>query len=606
MIMRNKNNENGSQSFGEIGENCIFLFKEAFGICKNFFSVYIALMAIVDAIDSIIVIVLYKYLLDCSRNGNSFQEIVFSLILFGGVGGLFTISIRAFLNRYYEVKILEVTKQVNLKLFAKAVQMDILNYDNEEYYDHFIRAMQNSDTQMNAIIKTCAGLISMMLSILGISGVVLYVDPAMFLFPFLACFIHFFSNLQMTKIRYKLNQELTPLTRKKDYCRRVFYQPEYAKEMRLTDIFGAHITLYKDAVSEEIKCERKYAAKLRIVKMINSIVGWVALVYYLPLQYLIYNSVVTSRLGLGDVSAMNESNQSLINNIDVLGNNMANLQEISLFGNYYKSFLECEKNIETRTGVFLENEIPKKIELKNVSFSYDGILEHSVLKNINMTIEPGQKIAIVGYNGSGKSSFIKLLLNLYTVTEGSIFYDGKKIEEFDCGSYRNQFGILFQDFQTYALSIKDNVLMGDNNDTDLKSAMSFAHIAEKVETLEEQENSVLTQEFNEKGILLSGGESQRLALARLYLRQKPVILLDEHTSALDPITEKKVNDDIFTKFKEHTIIYISHHLTSVCNADYIYFMENGEIVESGTHEELMKMNNRYKLMFDKQTSYYTA
>ncbi len=597
--------EQNAKSIREIGENCIYIFRESFRICKLFFSFYIIMMALVDAIDSVLVIILYKYLLDCTKKDVTFQSIMMVLILIGGCGGLFTIVVRALLSRYYDVKMLQVSKEINVKLFQKAVVMDITNFENEAYYDKYVRAMENSEVQISATMKAGAGFISMVMSVFSLTGILLLVDPVMFLFPLLACAVHLISNLSMTRIRYNLQRSITPITRKKAYCRRVFYQPEYSKEMRLTDIYEAHSKFYKETTVQELDCERKYASMLRLVKMVNCFVGWVALVYYFPMKYLVYNSVVTERLSISDVAAMNESNQSLTNSIDNLANNFVGLQEIGLFGSYYRQFLESRSEIETRTGLLTETDGPKLIEFKNVSFSYEGTSNYA-LRNINMSIKPGQKIAIVGYNGSGKSTLIKLLLNLYSATEGEICYNGKIVEAYDCDSYRSNFGILFQDFQTYALSVRDNILMGNYEGRDSTEAMRLANIYNRIDALPNKENSILTQEFDENGVLFSGGESQRIALARLYMENKSVIILDEHTSAMDPITEKKVNDTIFNHFKEQTIIYISHHLTSVCNADYIYFLDNGQIVEQGTHQDLMQQNHRYKTMFAKQSSYFTA
>lgn len=605
MIKTKINKPNNWNQLWDIGKNSIYIFKEGFSTCKLFFSFYVIIMAVIDVIDSILLIILYKYLIDCINREAEFGDVVTVLLLLGGGCGLFTIVARSLLSRSYEIKILRVAKKINKKLFEKSVIMDIYNYDNEDYYNNYVRAMDNSEVQAAAALKTGAGMISTLMSISSLTGILLLVDPVMFLFPILASLVHLFSNLGLTRIRYDLQREVTPLSRRKAYCRRVFYQPEYSKEMRLTDMYKVHSHFYEETTTKEVACERKYAKKIRMIKIFNCIVGWVALVYYLPMQYLIYNSIVTAKLALGDVAAMNESNQSLINSIDGLTNNMVGIQEIGLFGGYYKKFLESKCEIETRKGIRNFNRDPKVIEFRNVSFSYDGSTDY-VLKNINMKIVPGQKIAIVGYNGSGKSTLIKLLLNLYSATSGTIFYDGKAVEDYECANYRENFGILFQDFQTYALSICENISMGESTCENKQEAMELAQISELINSMPNKDESVLTQEFDEKGILLSGGESQRLALSRLYVKNSPIIILDEHTSAMDPMTEKEVNDTIFSRFSQNTIIYVSHHLTSVCNADYIYFLDNGKIVESGTHQELIILNKSYRTMFEKQSCYYTA
>lgn len=586
----------------EICRNCLHIFTVAFKVCPIFLGIYILLMALISAVDSVIIIALYKYLLDCVKNSVEFETMAQVLIMYGGGCGLLTISIRSILEKWYDIKIMDVNKVINRKLFKKAVSMDISNYDDREYYDKYIRAMEQGEMQVSAAIRTGTKLLSMATSIVSLTSMIIFINQTMVIFPLLASVIHFCTHVYNTKIRFNMQVEMTTASRKKAYCRRIFYQPEYTKEIRMTKISKVHEKIFKEATRDEIEIVTKYSKKLRKSMLLNDILGWVLLVYYLPMQYLVYNALVIQKMSVGDVAAMNEANQSLISSLDDLTVNMIGLQEIGLFGRHYRRFLDMESTIEMRKGEEINSKIPKVIEFKNVSFSYSN--NDYILKNISIKIEPGQKIAIVGYNGSGKTTFAKLLLNYYLPTDGNIYYDGKIIEKYDCKSYRKNFGILFQDFQIYALSLDDNVKMGENNNNSLTNAMKLADIYDRILELPKHEKSILTREFDDDGIMLSGGESQRIALARLYLQRKPIIVLDEHTSAMDPITEKKINDTIFSEFKDHTIICISHHLTSICKADYIYFFENGEIKEQGTHDMLMNLNNRYKLMFDKQSSYF--
>ena len=188
--------------------------------------------------------------------------------------------------------------------------------------------------------------------------------------------------------------------------------------------------------------------------------------------------------------------------------------------------------------------------------------------------------------------------------EGEILYGDVNLSQIDWREYINCFGILLQDYQIYALPIEDNIRMGKNQNSDVKTAAEKAGIAEVIYSLPEKEKSNLTREFDDSGILLSGGEQQRVALARLFMEKHPLIILDEPTSAMDPITEKKVNDTIFSEFADSTVVYISHHLTTTKGADHIYYFENGRIIEDGTHEELMEKRGKYSLMFEKQSSYY--
>lgn len=593
---------NKKVELAEIGKNCIYIFFEAFKICPLFFSIYILLSAISNSIDSILVIVLYKYLLDCTSNIVPFKTIVIVLILVGGVGGLITISIKSILSKIYDIKIMDVNKIVNQRLFKKASTMDISFYDDVDFYNNYVRAIQQGEVQVNAAIKAGSNIVSIFASITSLTGVVFFIDRKMVLFPLFASILHLLINMHVTHKKYEMQKELTPYLRKKEYCRRVFYQPEFSKEIRMTEISNVHNIIYNESTNNEITIVKKFAKKIRNSILLNSIFGWVILVYYLPMQYLIYNSLAVNKLLVSDVAAMNETNQSLVSALDNLNNNVTSLQEIGLFGRYYRSFFQTESNIETRKGLQVKYNNPQLIEFKNVSFAYDKENE-KVLKNVSLKIEPGKKVAIVGYNGSGKSTFIKLLLNLYSPSEGNILYNDINVNDYECKAYRSNFSTLFQDFQTYAMSIKENITMG-NDEQLIEQAMKYADIYEKLQLLPKGLESILSKEFNEDGVLLSGGESQRVALARLYLESNPIIILDEHTSAMDPLTEKKVNDIIFDVFHNKTIICISHHLSSICDFDYIYFFENGEIVEQGTHEFLMKLGRRYKLMYDKQSSYY--
>lgn len=218
------------------------------------------------------------------------------------------------------------------------------------------------------------------------------------------------------------------------------------------------------------------------------------------------------------------------------------------------------------------------------------------------------RIAIVGHNGAGKSTFVKLLMRLYDVTEGVIEVGGKDIRQYRLSAYRDLFGTIFQDFKIFAASICDNVLLRDNGgEADKKrvrDALAASGILGKVEGLKKGMESQLTREFDEDGVLLSGGEFQKLAIARVFAKDCEICILDEPSSALDPLSEYEIFENMMKACEGKTVIFISHRLSSTVLADRIYLLENGEVAESGSHRELMEQNGKYAEMYHMQAKRY--
>ena len=229
--------------------------------------------------------------------------------------------------------------------------------------------------------------------------------------------------------------------------------------------------------------------------------------------------------------------------------------------------------------------------------------------DVALTVEPGQKIALVGYNGSGKTTLVKLLLRLYDPDSGKICYHGNDIRDYQVMAYRRSVGSVFQDFKIYAASLKENVLMDVENGSreesyGVEQALYDAHFTLEDNRLSYQIETPLTTEFEKDGINLSGGEAQKVAIARTLYRKQDLIIMDEPSSALDPLAEYRLNQELNEIAKDKTVIFISHRLSTVRDADCIYMMENGRIVESGTHEQLLSKGGKYAAMWKMQAGLY--
>lgn len=225
-----------------------------------------------------------------------------------------------------------------------------------------------------------------------------------------------------------------------------------------------------------------------------------------------------------------------------------------------------------------------------------------------MTIKQGEKIAIVGFNGAGKTTLVKLLMRLYDPSSGEILLNGRNIKEYNLESYRGSLGVVFQDYKQFALSVVENVLgrpMREGDEAAVEDCLRRAGIWDKISALPEGINTRMTREFDDDGLILSGGESQKLAIASVYARNSSVVILDEPSSALDPIAEHDMYRQMYRACEGKTMIFISHRLSSAVDADRIFLIEDGSIKESGSHSELMRLNGSYAEMFKAQAESYT-
>ena len=263
--------------------------------------------------------------------------------------------------------------------------------------------------------------------------------------------------------------------------------------------------------------------------------------------------------------------------------------------------------VETTADSTIDNkEAAPEITFKNVSFAYPDV-EKPTIRNLDFTIKAGEKIALVGNNGAGKTTVVKLLCGLYDQTQGEILVDGKTIDDIGLDFYQDKISVLFQDTNPMAFTIEENITGlegGQGDEAKLQDSLKKAGLWEKIESLPQKEKTYITQTFSDDGILLSGGETQKLLLAKAIYKNGSFLILDEPTSALDPLAESKIYEEYNNLSKGKTAVFISHRLASTKFCDRIMFLENGTIVECGSHEELMAKGGKYKQMFDIQAQYY--
>lgn len=524
-------------------------------------------------------------------------------ILVMGIGQ----AIEVLVENWARAKFVKMTGKIQEDFIRKVADIDLICYDHKDYFDDFVIAAAQSEEMITTGVLSMAWILGNITTILTLGGLIMAINPIIAIFPILGFLINMVTRFSITKIEYNYEMERKRVMRKADYSKRIFYQPEYAKEIKLSKIEIPLRRQFEEAI-EDIMSEAKTAGiKIAILSLINWIFVFTFLSFFCVPMYLGYLALVKLSIGLGDVAAMNNAQGTVRNRLDSLNYAMVEFQKVGQFAERFRRFIEYDINIEGYKG---SKEVPVEksvLEIKDMSFRYEGASEDT-LKHIQMTVRPGEKIAIVGENGAGKTTFVKLLMRLYDVTEGSICYGGEDIRSFSTKAYRDIFGAVFQDYQLYGATLEENVWMDDTaiDEDHIRKALNLADFGAKLERLPKGLKTEMTREFSDEGTMLSGGEAQKVAIARMFAKtgKLAIAILDEPSSALDPFAEYKLNRNMMKAAKDATIIFISHRLSTTREADRIYMFEHGEIIEQGTHDELMALKGEYAKMFEKQAYYY--
>lgn len=490
---------------------------------------------------------------------------------------------------------------LNKTLYEKARELDLESYDNPEFYNNFILTIESSSDNIQNLMVLVKHYVGDIISLITISSILFTIDPWCLLIIIASVIIFLPISRKIGDLQMGRRTDNAKFHRRSDYFQRIFYLQEYAKEVRMNGIKPLLIERYNDAATDVVTNQQKYWKKISTYYCIQETgIHILGFMFILPL-YLGYCALVKHSLSAGDfVATFNGATQIAwsVNFLTVWA--LANFSERAKMIEKYRQFLASDSKIRDGAEKRTYRE-PKEIKIKNLSFTYPGN-EEPTLKNINLTIKPYEKIALVGYNGAGKSTLTNLLLRLYDVTDGEIIIDGKNIKDNTVSGHRSLFAAVFQDFQTYAFSLKENVALDvDPNEARVKEALKHSGFSKQLKNGIDTE---LLREFDDEGVMLSGGESQKVAIARAFYKDCPYAILDEPSANLDPIAEYNLNQAMMEAAENKTVIFISHRLSTTINADRICVMEDGRIIEIGSHDELMKMNGTYAHMFNLQAEKY--
>lgn len=489
--------------------------------------------------------------------------------------------------------------------FDKAREVDLECYEDGEYFERHIRALNALKSRPRMVLDSIEMLFGALFGFLALSGLALSLDGFMILFIALQIVANFVFARKENYERRAYEVELAESNRQADYIRRVHYMPEYAKELRTTNISDVLFKRFITATQKGIRVIKKHGIKCAVYRLFVDAVC-TRMGYYLVILFAAFRILVLRNMMIGDglmvAMAMFSVTEALLDQ----ENSFFQLHEHAMYIGDLKDFLDYKPKIqENGTGAVPVMPVGE-LRIQNLSFSYFGG-SRKVIDDISFTVKGGQTVAIVGHNGAGKSTLVKLLMRLYEPTSGQIYLNGRPISEYKLSAYRDCFSAVFQDFKVFSLTVGENILMRRTAEGDaelLTESLRESGMLDKVSSFPYGPDTMMTREFDEEGVSLSGGQAQKIALSRLYAKDAPIAILDEPSSALDPIAEYELFENMKRICEGRTVIFISHRLSGAVSADVIFMMEHGRIIERGNHESLMRQNGKYAEMFKKQAEKY--
>jgi ATP-binding cassette subfamily B protein len=495
------------------------------------------------------------------------------------------------------------THHVSVEVMRKAASLDVTAYEDPVFYDRLERARVQATDRL-AMIQQMGRLLQQTVTAMAFSAVLIRYSPFLLLLLVGGILPAFLGESHFAFLTYAKNFRQTPLRRQMDYLRQVGGSKEAAKELRLFNL-SDYLTNRFTALSLNIYEENVALNRRRLFwGGLLAIIGQLG--YYGAYGYSIYRTI-QGRYSIGDLTLITTAIMQAMSNIQQAFSTASGVADQALFLTDLLAFFEMKPRVESKVGgIPAPRPVQRGFEFRNVSFAYPGSTRH-VLSNFNFTLRCGERVALIGENGQGKTTIVKLITRLYDPTEGQILLDGIDLREYDLADLHSEIGVIFQDFMRYEMTARENIEVGrievEHTIDELEYAAQKSLASEVIAKLHGGFDQMLGRRF-EGGVDLSGGEWQKLALARAYLRDAQLLILDEPTAALDARSELEV----FERFAELTdgkmALLISHRFSTVRMADRIVVLEAGRLVEEGNHSQLIALGGRYAAMFEMQAASY--
>lgn len=583
--------------------------KNIIWICRPFWKwgrVYLILsvciLGLYSPIDDLIYVRFPEIMIDLLTRGASFPLIAGMAALLCGLSFLNN-AVRKLSRAYFTKKQAEISLRANREIYQKAVALDYQYIDNPEYYDSYAWAIDEYANQMSKGRELLVSFSQCILSLAALIALISALGPWILLVEVVQMVLHTLVNGKVNDSTIRQKEATVSLDRRLDYFHRLFYIKDYAADLKSTPLSRFVLEENQKIGAQKVKVLTSFAWKIEFWNIIHEVIFCLT---ELGIVLYLVQSIVSGRIPeIGMYMTLILAFYRLDSKMDMLTYLIRDAGILSMNVEKIRAFFALKSQIETEEGTEKATPASGKfsVELRNVGFSYAN--SGFSLSGLTLSIKPGEKVAIVGENGVGKSTFLKLLLRLYDVSQGEIRIDGRPIRSYDVHALRQRIGVAFQNTNVYAMSFADNIsLYGDVPDGTLSETVRKLGLDTVLKKNKTDGQAQLTREFFEDGILLSGGEIQKIGLARVMSGDFSLLLLDEPSSALDPISEYKLCREILSTANKTTTILVAHRLSTIRDVDRIVVLDNGRICECGTHDELMARRGRYWDMFTKQAENY--
>ena len=543
-----------------------------------------------------------KYVIDEVQKGGEPKKIILAIVSMLGI----IIVCEIFTNLFYELFAHREREKLELGIqsmfYKKAAELDLARYDDPGYYSDFILSIENTADNLRSILNLVRGYIEQIIAFAAVAAIMLTIDPICLVIVLVSVVLFIPVGKYTGSLQTKRREATTEKHRRADYFARVFYLPDYAGEIRTSGVYPLLRKRFTESADDVIDTQRRYVKKLDWLFFAQEFTVQVVGFMLILSLYIGYQTIVTGNMSAGDfVATFNGAVQIGSAVLYLTVYSLRNFTERSQMIEKCRDFLGEKSKIKDGKHV-AECGKPEKISVKNVTFAYEGGSKDCI-NDVSFEIMPGEKIALVGYNGAGKTTLTNLLLRLYDIKGGSIEIGGRDIREETVDSHRARFAAVFQDFCIFGATVGENVAL--EKDYDSERVLNALKLAGFTKPLPNGTDTILLREFDDEGLMLSGVEQQKLAIARVFYKQCPYIILDEPSANLDPVSEYELNQAISRNCEDRTVIFISHRLSTTRHADRIFMLENGRIIESGSHDELMELDGKYAYMFKLQAEKYT-
>jgi ATP-binding cassette subfamily B protein len=495
------------------------------------------------------------------------------------------------------------TRHVSIRVMDHAAGLDLTAYEDPVFYDRLERARVQATDRLG-MIQAIGRLVQQAVTTLTLSVSIMVLSPWLMLLLLVGVVPAFVGESHFAFLGYAKNFRQTPIRRQLDYLRVLGGSKEAAKELKL---FGLR-TFLRDRfarLSDEVYKENVDLSHRKLIAgSLLSVVGTMG--YYSAYVFVIWRTV-NGALSIGTLTFLTGAILQASGNIQQIFSTLAGIADQALFLTDLLAFFEMRPTIRSRPNALpAPKPIVRGFEFRNVSFRYPGN-SRLILNRLNFQLRPGERVALIGENGQGKTTIVKLITRLYDPSEGQILLDGVDLRDYDLDDLHREMGVIFQDFMRYEMTARENIAVGRVEEIDnlelLEIAARKSMADSTVARLPQRYDQMLGRRF-EQGVDLSGGEWQKVALARAYLRNAQLLILDEPTAALDARSEFEVFQRFSDLTSGKTALFISHRFSTVRMADRIVVLDNGRIIEDGGHDQLTSLGGRYAEMFEMQASNY--